>query len=287
MDWNKINTGNAIDGIRKLESDSIDCILIDPPYNIGIDFGNNKTKKETREYVDWCAEWIHESERVLHPQGTMFVYGFSEILAYLSIEMDIDHRWLIWHYTNKTVPSLNFWQRSHESILCGWKSKESRIFNRDSVREPYTEGFVKGYKGKDRKRPNTKGRFDSGKETSYTVNELGALPRDVIKISTLAGGAGAKERIGWCKDCNTSFFGLEYKKHKEHNHFKHPTQKPLDLTRKLFASCMPEDRSGKILIPFAGTGSECAVAKEMGHQFIAFDLNKEYAIMANDFVGKY
>jgi len=287
MIWNKVNAGDAVEHIKNLQDDSIDCVLIDPPYNIGVDFGNNKTKESISEYVSWCKEWLYESERVLHPRGTMFVYGFSEILAHISVNMNLDHRWLVWHYTNKTVPSLNFWQRSHESILCGWKRKDSRIFNRDAVREPYTENFVKGYKGKNRSRPNSKGRFDSGASTSYNVNDLGALPRDVIKVSSLAGGAGMKERIGWCNDCNTSFFGKEYKEHKDHDHFKHPTQKPMDLTRKLFSSCMPQNEKGKILIPFAGTGSECAVAKEMGHDFLAFDLNDEYAIMANDFIEKF
>ena len=81
----------------------------------------------------------------------MFIYGFSEILAHISVELDLEHRWLVWHYTNKTVPSLNFWQRSHESILCAWKDKKSLVFNRDAVREPYTDNFIKGYKGKNRK----------------------------------------------------------------------------------------------------------------------------------------
>mgnify|MGYP003352247350 CR=1 FL=1 len=35
--------------------------------------------------------------------------------------------WNVWHYTNKNVASLNFWQRSHESILVLWKN--NKIFN--------------------------------------------------------------------------------------------------------------------------------------------------------------
>lgn len=288
MKFNIVNAGDAVASMSSMDSESMDCILIDPPYNIGVDFGNNKTKKEMSEYIDWCETWIHECERILKPSGTMFIYGFSEVLAHISIKMNIDYRWLVWHYTNKTVPSLNFWQRSHESILCAWKDKAQRVYNRDDVREPYTEGFIKGYKGKKRTRPSSKGRFsNSGKETSYSVNENGALPRDVLKISSLAGGAGSKERIGWCRDCNTSFFGKEIKEHKDHDHFKHPTQKPLELTTRLFKSCMPKDSKGTIFIPFAGTGSECAVAKVMGHDFISFDLNEEYAMMANDFIQKY
>src|SRR3989344_5114623 len=81
------------------------------PKNIGKDFGNNIDKRELGEYVEWCKSWINESIRTLKPNGTMFIYGFSEILAYLSIEIPIQKRWLIWHYTKKNVASLNFWKK--------------------------------------------------------------------------------------------------------------------------------------------------------------------------------
>jgi site-specific DNA-methyltransferase (adenine-specific) len=279
---NSIIVEDCVSGLKKIEAETIDCVIIDPPYNIGIDFGNNKTKTSLKEYREWSAQWISECERVLKPSGTMFIYGFSEILAHLLPQLNIDSRWLVWHYTNKTVPSLNFWQRSHESVICAWKDKSKRIFNRDDVREPYTDNFVKGYKNKKRKRPGTKGRFtNSGEETFYEVNDKGALPRDVIKVSSLAGGSGRKERHGWCYDCNEPFVGVEIKQHKNHNHFKHPTQKPKELTKKLLDSCLPKDKKSKVLIPFAGTGSECCVVKEMGHDFISFEINEEYARMAN------
>jgi len=289
LSWNKVHCLDAIQALRSIPSNSIDCVLIDPPYNRGVDFGNNCSKKEIEEYIAWCDEWLSESERVLRQSGTMYIYGFSEILAHLSVKMNLDHRWLIWHYTNKTVPSAHFWQRSHESILCAWKDKDTRIFNREDVREPYTEKFIKGYKGKGRKRPPSKGRFSNSPEekktTIYEVNARGALPRDVLKISTLAGGAGSIERIGWCYECKESFFGRESKAHKEHQTFKHPTQKPFELTRRLLlAACPPED--AKVLIPFAGSGSECHIAHTLGIDYLSFDLNQEYVDMANDFINK-
>src|SRR3989344_1819292 len=124
---NKIILGDALPGLKKLPDESCDVIVIDPPYNIGKNFGNNIDKREFGEYVSWCKEWINECIRIMKPNGTMFIYGFSEILAYLSIEIPIQKRWLIWHYTNKNVASLNFWQRSHEAIICAWKNKP--IFN--------------------------------------------------------------------------------------------------------------------------------------------------------------
>ena len=278
---NKIICGDAIKELKKLPSDSCDVIICDPPYNIGKDFGNNHDKRELNEYVSWCKKWINESIRVMKPTGTMFIYGFSEILAYLSVEIPINKRWLIWHYTNKNVASLNFWQRSHEAIICCWKDKS--VFNRDNVREPYTEGFLNGAAGKIRK--GTAGRFSSnGKETVYKAHEGGALPRDVIKIPALAGGAGMNERWFICKTCKGHVFEpRELKKHADHEIIKHPTQKPLELSKKLIMSAMPK-KDGVVLVPFVGTGSECVAAKALDQSYIGFEINPDYIKLAKKYL---
>ena len=273
---NKIILNDAVEELKKLPDKSCDVIIIDPPYNIGKNFGNNIDRRELGDYVKWSKSWIDQSIRVLKPTGTIFIYGFSEILAYLSVEIPINKRWLIWHYTNKNVASLNFWQRSHESIICAWKDRP--IFNKDSVREPYTEGFLNGAAGKIRK--GTVGRFSSGgQETVYKAHEGGALPRDVIKIPALAGGAGMNERWFICKTCNKIYKPRELKKHLTHNIEKHPTQKPLELCRKLIKSAIP-NKGGIVLVPFVGSGAECAAAKELGQNYIGFEINPNYIKIA-------
>jgi site-specific DNA-methyltransferase (adenine-specific) len=248
---NQVLHGDALDILPTLESNSAQIILADPPYNIGKDFGNESDKQPMETYLSWTETWIKECLRILKPNGTMFIYGFSETLAFIltRIPAEIHRRWLVWHYTNKNVASLNFWQRSHESILVLWK--KDKVFHRDDVREPYTEGFIKGAAGKERKA--TKGRFSNGtKTTTYTAHPNGALPRDVIKIPALAGGCGAKERVA------------------------HPTQKPLALCEKLLKSCRQPPNEGYVLIPFAGSGSECVAAYRLGLPFIGIELNEEY-----------
>jgi len=277
---NKIILGDAVKELRKLPNESCDIIIADPPYNIGKDFGNNLDKRELGEYVRWCKSWINECVRVMKPTATMFIYGFSEILAHLSIEIPINKRWLIWHYTNKNVASVNFWQRSHEAIICAWKN--GRLFNRDEVREPYTEGFLNGAAGKVRN--GTLGRFSKeGVKTIYKAHKAGALPRDVIKIPALAGGAGMIERWFLCKTCNDVFEPQQLKKHLKHGIIKHPTQKPLELSRKLIKSAMPK-KDGVVLVPFVGTGSECAAAKELGQSYVGFEINPNYIRIAEKFL---
>ena len=271
---------DCIAGLKKIQSNSIDCVLIDPPYNIKKDFGNNKDNLPLKEYVEWSKKWISESVRVLKDTGTIYIYGFSEILAHVSVNIPLEHRWLIWHYKNKTTPSLQFWQRSHESIIVAWK--EDRIFNRDDVREPYTETFLKNAAGKVRK--NTKGRFGKKEGTVYTAHKNGALPRDVIEVSALAGGAGLKERFFYCKDCKESYFNIDLKEHEEHEIIQHPTQKPSKLTERLLMACMP--KGGTVLIPFVGSGAEILVAKKLGMNYIGFDINNDYVLMAESILKK-
>ena len=274
---NKIIHGDTLIEMRKIPTISMDVVIADPPYNIGKDFGNNKGKKDIEEYIGWCSVWIDEGLRCLKPDGTMFIYGFSEILAHLSTNIQANKRWLVWHYTNKNVASLNFWQRSHEGILCIWKDKKPKFF-RDAVREPYSETFLKNSAGKVRRSKEC--RFSKGASTTvYNAHEKGALPRDVIKIPALAGGAGRSERHFFCKTCNKTYLSENLESHRTHTILKHPTQKPLLLTEKLLNSCLSQ--RGMVLIPFAGSGSECLMAKQLGHDFVGIEINEDYIQLAN------
>lgn len=275
---NIIYHADCIVGMLSLPDNSADIIISDPPYNINKDFGNNHDNRPLNEYIDWSIKWINECLRILKDSGTMFIYGFPEILAHISVNLPINkQRWLQWHYTNKNMPNLNFWQRSHESILCLWKNKP--IFNRDDIREPYTQGFLMGSAG--RVRPAGKCRLSNngGKDTIYHAHENGALPRDVFNISSLAGGASLKERNIYCKTCKRLIEPTKRKEHNSHDLIIHPTQKPLDLTNKLIRSCKPKCKFN-VLIPFCGSGSECKCTLMNGGNFISYELNEDYITLA-------
>ena len=245
---NSIVCGDCIEVMKKEKSCSYQIIIADPPYNIGKNFGNNSDKQKKDDYLKWCNTWINECLRLLTQNGTMFIYGFSETLADISADIPngIYKRWIIWHYKNKTTPHLNFWQRSHESILVLSKVPKPH-FNRDLIREPYSANFLKGSVGKTR--TSTKGRFSNGtKETVYTAHQNGALPRDVIEIATLAGGGSERTT--------------------------HPTQKPLKLCEKLIKSCCVDNC--KLLVPFAGSGSELVAAKQLNINYLGIEINKDY-----------
>ncbi|MCA6071098.1 MAG: site-specific DNA-methyltransferase [Endomicrobium sp.] len=270
--------------MKKIPNNSADIIIVDPPYNVGKDFGNDSDKQKHIDYIGWARLWLLECQRLLKPTGTMFIYGFDEILAHISVLLPMErHRWLTWYYTNKNVPSLHFWQRSHESILCYWR--DNPIFNRDEVRESYTEGFLKGSAG--RVRPKSASARFGGKETVYNANRNGALPRDVIRESTLAGGAALKERIIYCKTCEKIITPTKRKLHEKHDLIIHPTQKPLSLTDKLLKSCRPNKNDYTVIIPFCGSGSECISTLQNNGNYIAYEINPDYILLAEKNIQQF
>lgn len=248
---------DCIAGMKTIPSDSVQIIIADPPYNIGKDFGNDSDKQGQDNYLEWCDTWIAECLRVLKPDGTLYIFGFSETLAYIRTRLTCRVRWLVWSYTNRVKPTLNFWQRSHESILACWK-KNVPHFNRDAVREPYTPDFVDNVAG--RKRPRTAGRFNkggTGPVTTFTAHPNGALPRDVIKVPALTGAYGRAERT-----CGS-----------------HPTQKPVELCLRLLKAARKSE-TDIVVVPFSGGGSELVACKMLGLAFVAFEINPEYVEIA-------
>ena len=71
-----IHHGDALEVLQsKIESNSVDLVFIDPPYNIGKKFSKFKDGWPSDvEYVNWAYRWIDECIRVLKPTGTLFLW---------------------------------------------------------------------------------------------------------------------------------------------------------------------------------------------------------------------
>lgn len=67
--------------------------------------------------------------------------------------------------------------------------------------------------------------------------------------------------------------------------YDHETQKPETLSRMLvLASSRPGDL---VVMPFAGSGTECAMCAKEGRQFIAYDIDAGHVNTANNRVNKH
>ncbi|MCI6479068.1 MAG: site-specific DNA-methyltransferase [Candidatus Treponema excrementipullorum] len=236
--------GDSLQVLKRLQNSSVDMIFADPPYSIKK--ADWDTFKSQDEYIKFSVKWIREASRILKDTGTLYICGFSEILA------DIHHpamkyfyncKWIIWHYRNKANLG-NDWGRSHESILCLRKSNRYTM-NIDPIRIPYNSHTLK-YPSHPQAETS---QYGGGKKRSnWMPNPLGAKPKDVIEIPTTCNGMGEKT--------------------------PHPTQKPEELLRKIILASSNEEDI--ILDPFVGSGTTAVCAKQLKRQFIGVDQNKEY-----------
>ncbi len=65
--------------MHKLPNESIDLIITDPPYNVGIDYGVYKDKpSKYTDYLKWCKEWLTECIRLLKKNGSLYLFNYPE-----------------------------------------------------------------------------------------------------------------------------------------------------------------------------------------------------------------
>ncbi len=191
--------------------------------------------------------WIREAHRVLKPHGTLYVCGFSEILA--DIKWAANYlfkgcKWLVWYYRNKANLG-NDWGRSHESLLHFRKSKNF-LFNIDGVRIPYNAHTLKYPR-----RPQAESSQNNngkGKKYIWEPHPNGAKPKDVFEIPTLSNHSWEKTT--------------------------HETQKPIELVKKCI---LASSNFGNLVVdPFGGSGTTYAVAEAFERNWLGTEIKKEY-----------
>lgn len=242
----KLYQGDSIEWLASIDDASIDLVFADPPYNIKkADWDNFESQEE---YINWSVKWISHASRILKPAGSLYVCGFSEILA------DLKHpaskyfkhcRWLIWHYKNKANLGSD-WGRSHESIIHFRKSESTRL-NIDDIRTPYSAHTLR-YPLHPQAETSVYGKGATKNYNNWAPNPKGAKPKDVIDIPTTCNGMGEKT--------------------------PHPTQKPEELLRKFVLASSKE--CDIVIDPFSGSGTTLVVAEQLGRRWMGCDLNMQY-----------
>lgn len=134
-----LRCGDAIELFKSIQSESVDLIVADPPYNLGKDYGNNHDLKGFDEYILFTKEWLSEAKRVLKPNGTIYVFMGVRFISYLYDVMDRElqlffNSWIVWYYTQGLGKTKGFSPR-HDDILVFNKGKNF-IFNLDDIRVP-------------------------------------------------------------------------------------------------------------------------------------------------------
>lgn len=133
-----ILTGDCLDVLPTLDRESIDLIVADPPYNIGIDYGGGRKADRRMDYDIWCERWINWCYRALKPHGSFWIisgqeHGADIDIAIQRIGMTMRNR-ITWHETFG-VYCHNKFGRTSRPIYYAVKGK-GFVFNKQAVTVP-------------------------------------------------------------------------------------------------------------------------------------------------------
>ena len=242
MDYNKVYNLDVIEGLKKIEDNSIDLIICDPPYfEIYGDF--DFVFKDLDDYLNWCKKWIMECNRVLKKDGSFYLWGkigFNKGYPLFKL-MD-------WIEENKLFKVIN-WITQRNTRGRGTKkgymeAREELIFMTKSENYKWNTAYTD-------EKSNRKDLGFDGKPRKNKFKRCSDVWIDITEASQ-----SSKQRF---KDRNNNTF---------------PTTKALKLCDRIIQSSSNENDI--VLVPFVGSGSECVSAIINNRNFIGFEKNELY-----------
>lgn len=119
--------GDCTEVMKKLADNSVDCIITDPPYNLGLFMHSRKTNLakmrenqfayagwDDMDYEDWLhrmENWLFESSRVLKKRGTLIVFmSVIKVADIIRLAEKVGFYYKttgIWHKTNPMPRNMN------------------------------------------------------------------------------------------------------------------------------------------------------------------------------------
>jgi site-specific DNA-methyltransferase (adenine-specific) len=253
---NEIYNLDCFDFLDRVDNNSIDLAVIDPPYNMSK--ADWDTFKSQKDFLDFTHKWIDALIPKLKASGSLYVFNTpfnsAYILQYLVSKNLVFQNWITWDKRDGLGSSKKKYSNGQESILFFTKSNK-HIFNYNDIRVPYesTERMVHATeKGilKNGKRwfPNPKGRFCG--EVWHITSQ-----RHKSKVN------GKTPKM------------------------EHLTPKPFDLIERIIKA---SSKKGDLILDcFVGSGTTAVVAKSLGRDFICADKEKKYVALANKNLQKY
>ena len=230
--------------LKNIKKNTVDLILIDPPYN--------ELPATWDNFKDWDNIGL-EFDRVLKNNGYLYIFGkqpmMSDIYAILKEKFDFRFE-LIWN-KNKGFWSSNFTpMRSHE-LIWSFKKKGARVsdlyFNLDAVKTP-----GKPYIRKNKVVSTVR---NSWKPNHTIYKDGNRFPLSVINEKPVI------------------------RKKLNHHRLKHPTEKPVSLLEWIIKS---SSRKNDIILDcFMGSGSTAVAAKKNNRKFLGCEMNKDFVKLSN------
>jgi DNA modification methylase len=288
---------DVLEGLKLLPDNSQDLIIVDPPYYKAVNEKWDKQWKTEKEYLDWCRLWFAECVRVLKDTGSFYCYGNFDILSKQKVLIFDDVLNFRQNITlNKGLKSIA--GRTSDKLRMFPTASEYCVF--------YTVQDMYGVKGAEKVKNYMYSEFEKCGLSFMEIN------RDLLN-TTFKGGGGmaynllSKTRTNWdfpTKDKYTKLqkSGYWQKPYDELKNefndsrftfnlptgqtdvwdftpdkvrFGHKTQKPQNISRRVVEASSNKEQN--VLIPFAGSGSECEACEVLCRNWTAFE-NDQFSI---------
>lgn len=208
MEINRIYNEDCLEGLKKIESNSVDMILSDPPYFLPVNSYvgvrgegyHRRTLADTSILKGYFERIFEELERVLKPEGVYYIFcdAQSYPIFYQVIFPYCKYvRLLIW---DKLVSYNGYtWRHQHECIAWGEKEDTPRINTGD--------GDIlkcRGVLQKDRNHPAEK--------PVELLKKLILKHKQSAEMLILDPYMGSGSVAIACKECGVNFIGFELDK---------------------------------------------------------------------------
>lgn len=273
MELNRIYNEDCIIGMHRIEAESVDVILTDPPYKY---LKNQKLEVDFNE-----VEFFQQAKRILKNDGFIVLFGRgSSFYRWNTMLADIGFNFkeeIVWDksYTSSPTQTVN---RVHETISI--HTKQNGILN--NIKIPYLEQKAEKFESIIQGIRRIKSALNNEKSFDCIIDYLQTKQRnDIRTTSYLSFKTTFQSKSLGKQEVNTMMAIKDGMKEKsimkvlrEHYTLIHPTQKPVRLLERLLALVSKE--SDLILDPFSGSCSTAVSCINTNRKFIGFEIDNEY-----------
>ncbi len=239
--------------LAKLPSESVDLVVSDPPYNIGINYGTHYYDQQPSEqFLEMLETVMREVHRVLTSTGSLFLFMGANLQAEVLLllkKLGFHYRTtIVWHYTFGVAQQGNF-TPSYVPIHYMTKNSRQFTFNAAAVRVPSARSL---------------------KYSDKRASPKGKLPNNVWILDP------AEEAKAFQPDADAWLFSRVCGTFKERT--GHVTQLPLALIERIVT--VASNPGDLVLDPFAGTGTTLVAARRLGRRSVGVELSEQTALIA-------